>query len=167
MLNIRKEFIVKHVYVFMFHTLASFVLVICSLLYTKHIEEHNRTCLFEEVELQCTTLSNLLQQQNQLTETSNQQYRYPEQAETEARLTTFEYFPNRFPINVDDLAQAGLFYTGEAHVPDDAMCDVIMCTQTEEETPLHDSIESMSRINAIIADDVHQIKRHVLSAKGK
>ncbi|KAH3776019.1 hypothetical protein DPMN_177430 [Dreissena polymorpha] len=138
MLNIRKEFIVKHVYVFMFHTLASFVLVICSLLYTKHIEEHNRTCLFEEVELQCTTLSNLLQQtvrslgrhhihftttthctlcntfatQNQLTETSNQQYRYPEQAETEARLTTFEYFPNRFPINVDDLAQAGLFYTG-------------------------------------------------------
>ncbi|KAH3746364.1 hypothetical protein DPMN_180771 [Dreissena polymorpha] len=60
-------------------------------------------------------IENIQQQvrhQNQLTETSNQQYRYPEQAKIEARLATFDKIPNRFPINVDDLAQAGLFYTG-------------------------------------------------------
>ncbi|XP_052242545.1 baculoviral IAP repeat-containing protein 3-like [Dreissena polymorpha] len=207
--------------------------------------------------------------QNQLTETSNQQYRYPVQSETEARLETFDNFQIRFPINVDDLAQAGLFYTGvrdyvrcfacglglrnwkddsdpliehikwsttcifltdligeyatsnlfqkavteesvvtfrntqtneddprlelngEAQGPGDAICDVIRCTQTGEKTLLHDSIESMSQINAIIAEnihlkemitcqafyyrvntgfcanDVHQIKRHVQSAKRK
>ncbi|KAH3814488.1 uncharacterized protein LOC127834935 [Dreissena polymorpha] len=62
-LNIRKECIVKHQYVFLFLTLVSLAIIICSWTNKKHIDEHNRTCPIAEINLQCTTLSNFLHEE--------------------------------------------------------------------------------------------------------